>query len=78
MKMLVHGAQPGLDGGARISRRQLASEDPDAARVGAVEPAGHADQRGLARAVLADYGEDLPGGDRQRHAIDRGDVAEPL
>src|SRR5438445_1335315 len=77
-EVLVYGAQPGLDGCPRIARRQLAPEDPHSAGIGAVEPAGHADERGLAGAVLADDRQHLPGADGQGDSVNRGDLAEPL
>ena len=56
--------------------RDLVAIQPDAAPGGPVEPADAVEDGGLAGAVGADDGEDLVGGDRQRHAIDGQQAAK--
>ena len=64
-EMLVDHADPGPDRGFGRSRRQRSAVDLDTAFVGQIVAEYDVHQGGLARAVLAQQGKHLPGGQRQ-------------
>ena len=56
--------------------RRVAAQHPDRPAVGALQPLAALDRGGLAGAVRAEHGGDLPGRGRPRHAVDRAMGAE--
>ena len=62
----------------RRQAHDLAPFEPDAAGVGRELPVQHVEARRLPRAVRADHGEQLPGGDPEAHVANRLDAAEGL
>src|SRR5256886_8326651 len=74
---VLEGARhPELGHVGRRQPRAVAALEEDAALVGMVEAADDVEQRGLARAVGPDDGEDLPALDVQAHAAQREQSAE--
>ena len=63
--MLVDGADPELERGARRGDRRLDALDPDRPGVGPDEPGEDPDQRRLAGAVLAEQAVHLAAAERQ-------------
>ena len=72
-------AMPACVGGLRGGERRPARPSPgDLARVRAVRPGQHLDQRRLAGAVLAEQAVHLAGLDVEVHAVERADAGELL
>ena len=63
---------------AGLELRDVGALERDPAGVGVVEPADHVEQRGLARPVGPDDGEDLALAHVEAHAVDRLHAAEGL
>ena len=77
-EMLMHHADAGGKGGARVAGRQHLTESLDAAFVGDIVAEQDRHQRALAGAVLAEQREHLSARQRQRDGVVRDQTAEAL
>src|SRR5690606_29335038 len=77
-QVLVHRRDARLERLARRAERYLAAVDQVAAGRGPVHAREDPDQRGLARAVVAQQARDLARLDLHAHVLERRDVAEAL
>jgi hypothetical protein len=78
VKLLVHGRDTEPQGGDRRAERRRAAPPGDHALVRLVRAGENLDQRGLARAVLAEQAVHLPGADLQVHTVQRTHAGEGL
>jgi hypothetical protein len=77
-EFLVHGLDAGAARIGRAAEVHRPAVELDLALVGHQRARQRLDQRGLARAVVADHREDLAGAQVEVGAVQRGDVAVAL
>ena len=75
-QLLVDDGDAVFPGGVDVVDRHLLAFDEDLALLGDVDAAQHLDQRGLARAVLAQQRVDLAGQQLEVHALKRLDAGK--
>ncbi len=78
VRLLVDGRDPGVQGGRRAARGELAPVDDDRALVGGLRAGDDLDQRRLAGAVLTDDRVHLAGLQLEVDAPEGADAAVPL
>ena len=71
--ILEHEPDPAA---VRRNAGEVAAVEHDAPGVGPLEAGDHAEQRALPRAARSQHGDDLALGDVERHAVERGLLAE--
>jgi hypothetical protein len=77
-EVLVHHRDAGGERAGGPGRAIRRTAEPHAAGIGAEDAEDDVAQRRLAGAVLAEQAVDLAGGDVERYAVERGEVAEAL